>query len=206
MRHRRSWNWLLYPAVALGVLVVVGATGMGAFFRPYNVPARSMLPNLLVGDHLWASKNYYVGHAPERGEIALFLVQDGTVFIKRVIGLPGDTIEMKAGRLWINGAEVDRQEEGAIEDQEFGGKLQYRETLPGGVSYAILEESDSSFMDVFGPFQVPADSYFVMGDNRDNSKDSRVPEFGAVPRARFIDRPAIIYYSPELSRIGSRIN
>jgi signal peptidase I len=206
MSRERNWNWLIYPAAALGALLLVGASVMSSFARAYNVPASSMLPNLLVGDHLWAWRDHYAEHAPERGEIALFLLRDN-VFIKRVIGLPGDTIEMKAGRLWINGAEVERQEDGAFTDTEYGRTFQrYRETLPNGASYAILEADDASMLDTAGPVHVPADSYFMMGDNRDNSNDSRVPDFGAVPREKFTDRPFLIYFSKTLDRIGSRIN
>jgi len=179
---------------------------LSLFARAYNTPAASMLPNLLIGDHFWAWHGYYRKHAPARGEIALFLHGD-SVFIKRVIGLPGDTIAMKAGRLWINGAEVERQEDGTEADAEFGGTFKrYRETLPGGASHVILELDDTSMLDEVPPIQVPPDSYFVMGDNRDNSNDSRVPAFGTVPKEMFTDRPFLIYFSPTLSRIGSRIN
>ncbi len=185
---------------------MVGATALSVLARAYNTPAGSMLPNLLVGDHFWAWRDYYREHPPERGEIAIFQTPRGDDFVKRVIGLPGDTIEMKAGRLWINGAEVERKPEGTATDETFGEMMRYRETLPGGVSYLILEKDDASFLDQVGPFQVPADAYFMMGDNRDNSNDSRMPEMGSVPRERFVARPFLIYFSPALKRVGSRIN
>ena len=199
-------NWWIYPGAALGLLVMVGATVMASLTNAYNTPAGSMRPSLEVGDHLFAWTGYYKEHAPERGEIVLFLHGDETVFIKRVIGLPGDTIQMKGGRLWINGTEVAREAQGSNVEEADGQLTQYRETLPGGVAYPILEKDDSSAYDETGPFAVPVDSYFVMGDNRDNSNDSRVEDFGFVPRDKFLDRPFLIYFSKTLSRIGARIN
>src|SRR4051812_23892936 len=142
MGRQRGWSWLIYPAVALGLVVMVGGTVMGSMTRAYNVPAASMLPSLEVGDFLFAWRGDYAQNAPERGEIALFLHPTrGSIFIKRVIGLPGDTIQMKAGRLWINGAEVDRQEDGGTVDENGAAFKRYRETLPNGVSHPILEMS-----------------------------------------------------------------
>ena len=205
MAVKRKWNWLVYPAAALGLLVLLGAVVAPVVMRAYNMPSGSMLPNLRVGDHFFAWTGYYATHAPERGEIALFLHED-TTFVKRVIGLPGDTIQMKAGRLWINGTEVPRTEDGS-ETSNTGAVLKrYRETLPNGLSYPILEQSDDGMLDDTAPMQVPADFYLVMGDNRDNSNDSRVPEFGPVPRDMFTDRPFLIYFSYTASRIGTRLN
>ena len=119
MPQKDGWTWLIYPAAALGLLVLVGATVMASLTNAYNTPAGSMRPSLEIGDHLFAWTDYYSEHAPERGEIVLFLRGDDTVFIKRVIGLPGDTIQMKGGRLWINGAEVVREEQDSIQDATY---------------------------------------------------------------------------------------
>jgi signal peptidase I len=205
VKRRRGWSWLQYPAIVLGLLGMAGVIAMAILSRAYNVPAASMMPNLEVGDHMFAWRGYYAQHAPARGEIALFRHRD-TVFVKRVIGLPGDTIQMKAGRLWINGVEVERHEDGSELGQDGATFKRYQETLPNGVSYPILELGDDGMFDQTDPFTVPADSYFVMGDNRDNSNDSRVPDFGTVPREKFTDRPFLIYFSKTFSRIGSRIN
>ena len=202
---RSRWHWLIYPAVALGLPIVTGSAVAPLFVRAYNMPSRSMLPNLLVGDHFLARTGYYADHAPERGEIALFLHGD-TTFVKRVIGLPGDTIQMRAGRLWINGSEVPRAADSSETDGLGVVFQRYRETLPGGVSYPVLELGDNGPLDDTDPIPVPADSYLVMGDNRDNSNDSRVPEFGLVPRDKFTDRPILIYFSYTMSRIGSGLN
>jgi signal peptidase I len=199
-------DWVVYPLLLLGLPLAIGLIFLGTTSAAYNIPAGSMRPTLIVGDHVLAWRDHYKEHAPERGEIAIFLLRDEDVFIKRVIGIPGDTIQMKTGRLWINGAEVERQQEGASED-EYGGKLmRYREKLPSGVSYSIIEKDDAGPYDETEPFQLAEDSYFVMGDNRVNSNDSRVPDFGLVKRDSFLAKPYLIYYSPSLHRIGSRVN
>ena len=206
MRRKRGWSWLVYPAAALGFVLLASVSLAPSYIHSYSIPAASMRPKLQVGDYIFAWVGDYAAHPPERGEIALFLHKD-TTFVKRVIGLPGDTLQMKSGRLWINGAEVDRQADGTETDAEFGTVFQrYRETLPNGVRYPILERDDASMLDETEAFQVPADSYFVMGDNRDNSNDSRVAAFGAVPKDKFTDRPLWIYFSRTASRIGTRIN
>jgi signal peptidase I len=206
MRSTPRGDWIAYALAVLGLPVVIAVLFLGFTSAPYNMPAGSMLPNLQVGDHFFAWRDFYQARAPERGEIAIFRTPRGDDFVKRVIGLPGDMIQMKAGRLWINGVEVERKPEGTATDATFGELIQYRETLPDGVSYLILEKDDASFLDEVGPFQVPADAYFMMGDNRDNSNDSRMPEMGSVPRERFVARPFLIYYAPDLSRIGRRLN
>jgi len=163
----------------------------------------------MVGDCFFARRGYYLDHAPMRGDVALFVPPGRTsIFIKRVIGIPGDTVELKEGRLWLNGTLVPSEAVTAppeSADAQMAGAQTYRETLPGGPSYLIYEMGDGEMLDTFGPFVVPADGYFVMGDNRDNSVDSRIPDFGAVPRSKFTDRPLIIYVSRTLSRLGHRI-
>jgi signal peptidase I len=167
-------------------------------YEPFNIPSGSMVPTLLVGDYLFVSKMAY-GYsrfsfpgglvpvegriwegAPTRGEVVVFRPpgQPETDFIKRVIGLPGDRIQVRQGRLYINDAMVERQR---IEDYVNSdnpaaqGEEQYLETLPGGVTHRIIElNGDSnSPADNTPVYVVPADHYFMMGDNRDGSNDSR---------------------------------
>ncbi len=193
-------------------------------FQPFNIPSGSMIPTLLVGDFLFVSKYSYgyshfsfplspdffkgrvLATPPKRGDVVVFkLPRDNTTdYIKRVIGLPGDTIQMKQGRLYINDAEVQREPIKKEMAEDYQGHETdvptYRETLPGGVTHTIIEiQGDSGFNDNTDLFKVPANSYFMMGDNRDNSLDSRVaPDQGGVgyvPFENLIGRAEIIFFS-----------
>lgn len=186
-------------------------------FEPYHIPSSSMVPTLLVGDYLFITKfDYgYSRHSfpfslplipkgrlfyiqPERGDIVVFKKppEGKTDYIKRVIGLPGDTIQMLNGRLYINDTLVPRHEEGQeYWDTEAGRLLytRYTETLPGGISHTIYELNDNNKYDTTKRFLVPEDHYFMMGDNRDNSLDSRV--FGVVPAENLEGKARFIFYS-----------
>ena len=194
-------------------------------FQPFNIPSGSMIPTLLVGDYLFVSKYAYgysnhslpfspplfkgriLGTPPKRGDVVVFkLPRDGqTDYIKRVIGLPGDTIQMKEGRLYINGVIVPRTPiTPEIKTKDFFGRERevptYKETLPGGVSHTIIEiEGDTGFYDNTGVYKVPPNDYFMMGDNRDNSTDSRVPEnaggVGYVPFDNLVGKAEMIFFS-----------
>ena len=193
-------------------------------FQPFNIPSGSLIPTLLVGDYLFVSKYSYgfskhslpfspdifsgriLASAPKRGDIAVFkLPRDGTTdYIKRVIGLPGDKIQMIEGRLYINGTVVLREETTKIVTQDAFGRDSdvptYKETLPGGVTHLIIErDGDRGYLDNTGVFEVPAGTYFMMGDNRDNSTDSRVPPeqngVGYVPFENFVGRAEVVFFS-----------
>jgi len=157
------------------------------------------LPSSLTG-RLWSAE-------PKRGDVAVFkLPRDGeTDYIKRVIGLPGDKIQMIEGRLYINGQIVPREEvKQKVKTQDAYGALvevpTYYETLPGGVRHLIIErDGDTGYLDNTKVFEVPANSYFMMGDNRDNSLDSRVPPeqggVGFVPFDNFVGRAEVVFFS-----------
>jgi signal peptidase I len=190
------------------------------FFQPFNIPSGSMKATLLVGDYLFVSKYSYgyshyslplspplfsgrigVLSQPERGDVVVFRLpkDDSTDYIKRVIGLPGDKIQMIDGILHINGQPVPRERiDDFVDEDESGRKTRVRrwkETLPNGVSYTTLDLPYNLQSDNTEVFNVPADHYFMMGDNRHNSTDSRFPQVGFVPFQNFVGKAQIIFFS-----------
>ncbi|MBX7146986.1 MAG: signal peptidase I [Alphaproteobacteria bacterium] len=189
-------------------------------YEPFNIPSGSMIPTLLVGDYLFVSKFAYgySGHSlplinipvkgrlffspPERGDVVVFKLPTNTSidYVKRLIGLPGDEIQMKNGTLYINGEAVKRERiEDYIEDKGYGVKTiyaQYIEILPNGKSHHILERSDDDMLDNTPVYKVPENHYFFMGDNRDNSEDSRVlSKVGYVPEENLVGRADLLFFS-----------
>jgi signal peptidase I len=191
-------------------------------FQPFNIPAGSMVPTLQVGDYLFVSKYAYgysrytwpfssepfkgriFGSEPARGDVVVFLLpkDNATVYIKRVVGLPGDRIQMKQGLLHINGVPVARERLADVVGADPCGAgasvatKRWRETLPNGVSHETLDCVDNGFYDNTGVYTVPAGHFFMLGDNRDNSTDSRVlSAIGYVPLENIIGRAAMIFFS-----------
>jgi signal peptidase I len=188
-------------------------------FQPFNIPSGSMIPSLLVGDYLFVSKYSYgythyslpfsppvfsgrfIGSPPQRGDVVVFrLPKDDSIdYIKRVIGLPGDRIQMIDGVLNINGAAVKREriDDFVTDDDGVVQRVKrYRETLPNGVIYTTLDLTDNGFYDNTPVYTVPPGDYFMMGDNRDNSTDSRVlSQVGYVPYENIIGRAQVIFFS-----------
>ena len=178
----------------------------------FKIPSGSMIPTLAIGDHLLVNKFIYgpripftdirlfTGKEPKRGEIIVFRYpgDESKNFIKRVIGLPGDKLEIRKGRLFLNDQPVLNVAQGVFEGKEQGSgplshdKPRLLEEQLGVVKYAILHLRDQSSYD-FGPKLVPAESVFVMGDNRDNSQDSRV--WGFVKYEKILGRASILYWS-----------
>jgi len=185
-------------------------------YEPFNIPSRSMEPTLLVGDYLFVKKWVYgysrhslpfswppfsgrIWTAPvERGDVVVFKVptDNKTDYIKRIVGLPGDRIQMIDGVLNINGQPVKRE---PIEDWVSEQNVTYHryiETLPNGVQHVIIELSDDKpgiAADNTREYVVPPGHYFGMGDNRDNSADSR--EWGYIPEENLVGRASFIFYS-----------
>jgi len=203
------------------VYAVVIAFGVRTFaYEPFNIPSGSMIPTLLVGDYLFVSKFSY-GYSrytvalgmplfdgrlfytkPERGDVAVFkLPRDNkTDYIKRIIGLPGDRIQMINGILNINGEPVTRDRiEDFVTTDQFGRQVrvtQYMETLPNGRKHRIIEESDTGSLDNTQVYVVPENHFFCMGDNRDNSLDSRVSSMvGFVPVENLVGRAEFLFFS-----------
>jgi signal peptidase I len=191
-------------------------------FQPFNIPSGSLIPTLLIGDYLFVSK-YTYGYSkhsmpfspplfsgrvwaaePKRGDIAVFKLptDNSTDYIKRVIGLPGDRIQMIDGILHINNVPVTRERIADYVTTDNWGRstpvIRYRETLPNGVSHEIIErEGDTGTFDNTAVFRVPEGHFFMMGDNRDNSLDSRDRSVGYVPFENFVGRAEIIFFSIE---------
>jgi signal peptidase I len=188
-------------------------------FQPFNIPSESMEDTLLVGDYLFVSKAAYgfshyslpwgymwplphgriFSAAPHRGDVVVFKTpsDNKTDFIKRVIGLPGDRIQMKYGTLYLNGKAVPKVEVEPFVEDEGGYEHKvprYRETLPGGVNYYVLDREPDGSLDNTGVFVVPEGHYFMMGDNRDNSDDSRAG-VGYVPFENLVGKAEILFFS-----------
>lgn len=210
---------------------------------PFSIPSGSMLPTMMIGDYLFVSKWPYgysrasfplgipsfdgrvLGSVPERGDIVVFLGPAGVDVVKRVIGLPGDTIAVEEGRIILNGRDLPRER---TEDyvmpisanspcrvvppavpmvrplQEGGQGCTYPaflETLPNGESYVVLDQTDQSFADNVPTITVPQDHLFLMGDNRDDSLDSRYAVeaggMGFVPVDRVVGRAELAFWSTD---------
>jgi signal peptidase I len=179
-------------------------------FRSFSFPSTSMEPTLRLGERAFANMQAYNDAPPARGDIVVFTLprDPATTYVKRVIGLPGEQVQMKNGVLYINGQAVPTADAGtytpvANDEPEKAGKLK-RETLSNGVSYTILDLVENGFYDNTPVYPVPAGSYFMLGDNRDNSNDSRVlSQFGYIPRANVIGQIGMIFWSSDFSRIGT---
>jgi len=204
------------------VYAVIIALAIRTFaYEPFNIPSGSMKPTLLIGDYLFVSKLSY-GYSryslpwslplisgriffsePKRGDVAVFrLPTDPSVdYIKRLVGLPGDTIQVVHGILNINGKAVERERTDDFLTTNSMGNVRrtprYIETLPGGRRHYILESlGDNGPSDNTGVYTVPAGHYFAMGDNRDNSQDSRfLNVVGFVPKENLVGRANFLFFS-----------
>jgi signal peptidase I len=219
--------WIARSLGTLGVIVLVLTAGSPVLirtflFQPFSTPSGSMTPTLQVGDYFFVAKYAYgysrfslpfspplfagriFGSEPARGDLVVFRLpkDNSTDYVKRVVGLPGDRIQMKQGLLHINEAPVKREWLAGFVGGEACGPdpasmvKRWRETLPNGVSHEILDCVDGGFYDDTGVYTVPAGHFFMMGDNRDNSTDSRVlSAMGYVPLENIIGRAGLIFFS-----------
>jgi signal peptidase I len=166
--------------------------------QAYNIPSGSMKPTLLVGDFILVNKLVYRFSEPKRGDIVVFKypIDPNIDFIKRIVALPGEQVEVRNNQVFINGkplplTEVGRGEENGVR------KFIYEEVMPEGIKHKVQFYEDFPFSKRdFGPVVVPPNHYFVMGDNRDNSEDSRY--WGFLPRENIVGKAFVIYFSGDV--------
>jgi signal peptidase I len=239
---KESW----WATLRFLLILFLAALALRTFIvAPFSIPSRSMLPRLYIGDYLFVAKWPYgysrysfplsfpgfegrlFGGLPERGDVVVFRYPGmrNEDLVKRIIGLPGDTIEVRGGVVVLNGRPLPRQRIAdfaspvspnspclAPGDRPArivagdGGEIlctmpRYVETLPDGRSYEVLDQLPNAEADNFGPVTVPADHVFVMGDNRDDSADSRFPTMtggvGMLPVDHLLGRVLIAFWSTD---------
>ena len=205
---------------SLVIAVLLAFVFRSFFFEPFYIPSGSMKSTMLIGDYVFVSKYSYgysrysfpfglnifegrkLGLAPERGDVVVFkLPSDPSVnYIKRLVGLPGDKIQVKDNILYINGKPLPRKRIKNFLDSDAKGNTQeipqYIETMPNGVSYIVMDQDPHGPLDNTDIYEVPEKHYFFMGDNRDNSQDSRVlTAVGYVPEENLLGPARIIFFS-----------
>ena len=215
-RSKNSLSELLKTLMIAGSIAIIFRS---IFFEPFNIPSGSMIPTLLVGDYLFVSKYSYgyskysfpfgvapiseriFDESPKRGDVIVFRKpkDENIDYIKRLIAIPGDTVQVKKGILFVNGKSSTRVKiitgkmKNVYGDEKFFTK--YDEKFEDTDFHQILEISDMDRLDNTIEFKVPKDNFFFMGDNRDNSRDSRTPEVGFVPKRNLIGKAQIIFFS-----------
>jgi len=217
-REEQGGLWEMIRTVGIALLIAMAIRTV--LVEPFRIPSGSMIPTLLVGDYLFVSKYSYgysrhsfplsagmfsgriLDREPQRGDVVVFKLplDNHTDYIKRVIGLPGDRIQMKFGHLYINDREVPRKLVGEFVYRRGNGlsvrATQYIETLPNGREHRIIEINDTGDLDDTEVYTVPAGHYFMMGDNRDDSQDSRVLRaVGYVPYENLIGPARFLFLS-----------
>lgn len=231
----REWKAIVILILLIPVLWSPPFLFRYFLYQPFNIPSNSMAPTLMVGDYVFAAKYAYgygrysfpfapswvsgrvFAAAPEYGDIVVFRTPKDTSadYVKRVVGLPGDRIQMRQGQLILNDRPVTRV---ALKEAQAGPACggddeakvkRWRETLPNGASYVTYDCLDNGFLDNTSVYAVPPGHFFVLGDNRDNSTDSRmIGAMGFIPMDNLIGKVTRIFWSldeegePRFERLG----
>lgn len=219
-QEKKTWDWELVRTFVSAVLLAMIFRSFA--FEPFHIPSGSMKSGLLTGDYIFVSK-YSYGYSrysfpfglpifpgrvfekiPARGDVVVFRLPSNPHidYIKRLIGLPGDKIQVKQGVLFINGEKVPRTARELFVDNENPESVvtisRYKETLPEGKSYEVLDQTRFGDVDNTEVYTVPEGHYFMMGDNRDNSQDSRFLDYvGYVPAENLIGKARMILFSTD---------
>jgi signal peptidase I len=188
-RRKRMWTYAAcaFGLAALWAAVIAAAPLVLRLESRVTISSASMEPTLQEGSTLSYARFYYdIGHLPTRGDVVVFKTKQGVLYAKRIIGLPGDRVQMKRGHLCLNGEALQRSLPKMVRVTGNEGneeiRSQYAEQLPKGIAYNIYEISDDGPLDDTPEYTVPPGEYFVMGDNRDESIDSRIMDkIGFVP-------------------------
>ncbi len=195
---RRYNRWWIY----LGLLILswVGSSAIqpSSFaIRTFSVAAGSMQPGLVKGEALIADMTAFSSAKPERGDVVVFHLpgEQSTMWLKRVIGLPGDTVRLSNGVVEVNGeqAKLERLDDDPFND-ELGKATRYRETLGNGASYVVLDRDPKGFGDNTPTYLVQPGRYFLLGDDRDNSTDSRIATFGNIPTESILGKASFVFW------------
>lgn len=201
-------RWYIALVAPTAITLLLSFTVRTFLFQPFNVPAASSIPTLMIGDHFFVSKIAYTkGTTPQRGDMAVFKLPTDTRidYVKRIVGLPDDRIQMIHGVLNINGVQVKLEEVQLVPEFYHEESLTYyRETLPNGRSYVIANGLDDGMADNTNEYVVPAGHYFATGDNRDNSEDSRFEAVGYIPEANFVGRVGFRFWNSRGFSLANR--